>query len=81
MHLTTQSGMRVGGAVSLGELVDLLGGADGRGADAQSNIAAHVSRIAGAPGPSKQGGFGTVTTLVGVGKHEQLCLGMAFMRF
>ena len=43
-----QGGLRVGGAVTLAELVDLLGGADGRGADVQSNIAAHMSRIAGA---------------------------------
>ena len=43
-----QGGLRVGGAVTLAELVDLLGGADGRGSDVQSNIAAHMSRIAGA---------------------------------
>ena len=55
-----QGGLRVGGAVSLGELVELLGGADGCGADAQSNIAAHVSRIAGAPRPFMAGGLLTI---------------------
>ena len=44
-----QGGLRVGGGVTLGELVELLGGGgDARGSDAVSNIAAHMSRIAGA---------------------------------
>ena len=65
----------MGGAVSLGELVELLGGADGRGSDAQSNIAAHVSRIAGAPRLFAGGRALNHRVLLMVGHiHKQLCL-------
>jgi len=43
-----QGGLRIGGGVTLAELVELLDGGDARGTDAVSNIAAHMSRIAGA---------------------------------